>query len=334
MAVEKNINYTNTLLTVIILAYNHEKYIRKSIESVLRQKTKFKYQILIGEDNSTDNTLSIVKEYESKYPDKVKVIVQDPSKKIFICGKPTGRHNFLSLMKSIKTKYIGLIDGDDYWIDDFKLQKQIDLLEENPDCTLCACNCYYDSEQSGKLYNSPPRLVIVNKKKIYEHDLVAEIVPFHPSTLIYRTSSLDFYDWYETILGVDFGIFFTLIKKGPFIAIEDVCSVYQRNDGSVTKSRKGFEDIVQLEYIKMYSKFDELTDYKYKKQFNKFKANNYYNLVFLKINNDLKNARLYFWHIVKLLKFKAIFDIKILKLFIRLYFPGIISIKKWKTKSL
>lgn len=113
------------LLTVCLITYNHAKYISQATESVLMQKTNFNYKLLIADDFSTDGTREIVLEYKSKYPNLIELILQE---KNVGPGK-----NFLDLITTPKTKYIAYFEGDDYWTDPNKLQKQFDFLEANPE---------------------------------------------------------------------------------------------------------------------------------------------------------------------------------------------------------
>ncbi|MEG0449821.1 MAG: glycosyltransferase, partial [Lysinibacillus sp.] len=111
--------------------YNHEKYIADAIESFLMQKTNFKYEILIHDDASTDRTADIIREYEKKHPDLIKPIYQEENQ--YSKGKPVDRVN----MMRANGKYIALCEGDDYWIDPYKLQKQADYMEAHAECSLC-----------------------------------------------------------------------------------------------------------------------------------------------------------------------------------------------------
>ena len=116
------------LVTVVSLAYNHEPYIRQCLEGFVMQKTNFAFEVLIHDDASTDGTADIIREYELKYPDIIKPIYQKEnqySKGVFI------EKTFL--YPNAKGKYIAECEGDDYWIDPYKLQKQVDFLEANPD---------------------------------------------------------------------------------------------------------------------------------------------------------------------------------------------------------
>lgn len=110
-------------IDIIMLAYNHEKYIKQAIESVLQQRTKYRYRILIGEDASTDNTRQIVTEYYEKYSDKIALILWK--------ANVGGRKNFQQLTKMCQAKYVAILEGDDYWTNPLKLEKQITFLEQH-----------------------------------------------------------------------------------------------------------------------------------------------------------------------------------------------------------
>jgi glycosyltransferase involved in cell wall biosynthesis len=120
------------LVDINIAVYNHAQYLRKTLDGVLQQKALFKYRLLIGDDCSTDGSVEILKEYEKKYPDKIKVIYQPKN-----LGFRSTERNGLILLKNSTAKYIALLDGDDYWTDPNKLQKQVIFLEANPQISGC-----------------------------------------------------------------------------------------------------------------------------------------------------------------------------------------------------
>jgi glycosyltransferase involved in cell wall biosynthesis len=115
-----------------IITYNQKDYISQCIEGVLMQKTNFSFEIIIGDDNSTDGTREILKKYARKYPDVIKLNLRQ----VRGIGIP-GKQNFLTTLELCTGEYISLCDGDDYWTDSLKLQKQVDFLEANPDYVLC-----------------------------------------------------------------------------------------------------------------------------------------------------------------------------------------------------
>lgn len=116
------------LVSIACITYNHGKYIASALDSFVRQESDFKFEIVVGEDCSTDNTLDIVMDYERAYPDLIKVVRTGTN-----IG---GRKNLLCTLQQCTGKYIAFCEGDDYWTDPKKLQKQVDFLEQNPDYSM------------------------------------------------------------------------------------------------------------------------------------------------------------------------------------------------------
>ena len=121
------------LVSIICNAYNHELYIRDALEGFVMQKTDFAFEILVHDDASTDNTANIIREYEAKYPELIKPIYQTENQ----YSKGNGDVSRIQQGRA-KGKYIAFCEGDDYWTDPYKLQKQFDALEANPDIDMCA----------------------------------------------------------------------------------------------------------------------------------------------------------------------------------------------------
>lgn len=113
------------LLSIITVTYNHEQFIARTIESVLMQKVDFPIEYIIAEDCSTDNTLAICKDYAGKYPEVIRIITSEHN--------VGGIENERRAMLAARGKYVALCEGDDYWTDPLKLQKQVDFLESHPD---------------------------------------------------------------------------------------------------------------------------------------------------------------------------------------------------------
>jgi len=139
-------------LTVIVLAYNVEKYVREALDSIVMQKVNFPYEIIIGNDGSTDGTVAILEEYKKKYDSLIKlnIIPRTPR-------KGSGDYiNFASIFQNVKSEYFCVLDGDDFWTDEYKLQKQIDFLDQNKDFTVCGHNYWllYEDGKKQKAYDS------------------------------------------------------------------------------------------------------------------------------------------------------------------------------------
>lgn len=138
------------LVSVACATYNQKAYIRQCIEGFLIQKTDFPFEILIHDDASTDGTADVVREYEAKYPDKIKPIYQTEnqySKGVKI--SPTYQY------PRARGKYIALCEGDDYWTDPLKLQKQVDFLEAHPEYGMCYTQCVSYRQNTGKFDRTP-----------------------------------------------------------------------------------------------------------------------------------------------------------------------------------
>lgn len=125
------------LVSVCVQTYQHANYIKECLDSILIQKTDFEFEILLGEDESTDGTREICLEYAEKYPDKIRLFLHSRKNVISIDGNQTGRFNLLYNLNAAKGKYIALCEGDDYWTDPLKLQKQVDFFKREPGYALC-----------------------------------------------------------------------------------------------------------------------------------------------------------------------------------------------------
>nr|MBA3706460.1 glycosyltransferase [Bacteroidota bacterium] len=159
-------------------AYNIEKFLPEAIESVLSQKTNFKVEMVIGEDCSTDNTRQIALDYQKKYPEIIRVLL--PEKNLGITPNCIATHN------ACKGKYIALLDGDDYWTDETKLQKQVSFLENNPGFSGSA-------HQAKVIYDYSKHTHDFGQNTDAEYGVTDTISnrKFHTSALVYRKEIWD-----------------------------------------------------------------------------------------------------------------------------------------------
>ena len=132
------------LACVIVTSYNHEKYIKKAINSILLQKTNFPFKIYLADDCSTDKTRKILDYYSQKYPNKIKKMYT--TKNIGMVA------NMKNAFNKTQSKYIFILEGDDYWCSPFKMQKQVNLLEENIEYSLVINRILVKNEITGKIY--------------------------------------------------------------------------------------------------------------------------------------------------------------------------------------
>ncbi|WP_165253193.1 glycosyltransferase [Adlercreutzia sp. ZJ304] len=131
------------LVSICCITFNHADYISDALDGFLQQETTFSFEILIHDDASTDGTVGILRKYEVKYPEIIRVYYEDENQ----YGKGTYKGGYVSglLVPDARGKYIAICEGDDYWCDKYKLQKQIDYLENHPECSeVCHAACVID----------------------------------------------------------------------------------------------------------------------------------------------------------------------------------------------
>jgi len=199
LGLNKPVNNVAPLVSVVVPTYQHAGYIRDCLDGILMQKTDFPYEIIVGEDESKDGTRQICMEYAENYPDRIRLFLRDRSISHYKVGDRSIPYNALFSRMSARGKYLAVCEGDDYWIDSCKMQKQVNFLEENPDYgfTHADCHFYFQDKKSWE-YNANKNLTNnkpVNSKEelfrlisdasykvrtatvMYRRDLLKKIVP-------------------------------------------------------------------------------------------------------------------------------------------------------------
>jgi glycosyltransferase involved in cell wall biosynthesis len=200
-------------LTVILLTYNHEGTVAKSIESVLEQETTHGYKIWICEDCSTDGTLRICREYADKYPDRVTLIAQPVN---------SGLMHLKAALSKIGTPYFTILEGDDYWCDSGKIQTAIDIFENNPQYVTVA----HDTLFNNSIDNTRLSLVHqIHKTKIENPVQLESALLLHSSSRIYR-NVIDFQKFPANMILYDFHLFYLFLDKGSLFYSDKIMSVY------------------------------------------------------------------------------------------------------------
>lgn len=265
----------NPLVSVCIITYNHEKYISEAIDSVLIQKTNFPFEILIGEDGSRDETRNICINYTKKYRDKIRLFLNSRENVIYVNGYPTGRWNFLNILKNARGKYIALLEGDDYWTDPFKLQKQVDILDKHPEFIACHhWHKYAYKDNSGGYVEEPAPLVGYLPRHIGTvRDIFANLLRVKLRTTMYRNifKKINFPpDWYMNVAFGDVPLSMIMGKYGDFYFIDEPMAVYRQTGEGV--SSYGPEDSGNfltyhfLNWISIWDLGNRHYKYKYNKE--------------------------------------------------------------------
>ncbi len=246
-------------LSICCVSYNHEEYIKKTLDSFLIQKTNFPFEILIHDDASTDKTAEIIKEYERKYPKIIKPIYQHENQ----VSKGV-RPNIDYLIPKAIGKYIAFCDGDDYWTDSSKLQKQVDFLENSLEFVACAHNTKILNEE-----NKDDKSFVnlsMNKDIFTVDDFTKGEAYFHTSSMVFR-NNIELRDAYD-LLSLHRGDWFRLIvfsQYGPIKYIDEVMSVYRIHDKGVWSLLDENEKVVKN--LKSIIEFNKIFDYKYEDNF-------------------------------------------------------------------
>ncbi len=217
-------------VSICMITYNHEEYICEAIEGVLKQKTNFHFELIISDDCSSDNTRDIVKAYFIKYPNIIKLDYPQENRGVNV--------NFYNCLSISKGKYVALCEGDDCWTDSYKLQKQVDFLEANPEYSMCFHNAEVKYEYDNK--SNHPFTKLRNGEytglDIYKQWLV-------PTASVVMKSNVVLSERYRQIvhnknfMWGDLPLFLTCAEFGKLYAFSDIMSVYRRQAGSTSHNK-------------------------------------------------------------------------------------------------
>lgn len=285
---------SDILVSINCTAYNHEDYIADAIEGFLMQKTNFKYEVLIHDDASKDGTANIIRKYEEKYPDIIKPVYQTENQ--YSKGVRVGYFNG----KRAIGKYIAICEGDDYWIDPYKLQKQVDYMEENPDCSLCFHNAVLvnkDKEPTGKLqvpYSFFNKKYYYGKSRKYDAGELALLDFIPTASLMFPRKFVDeFPDFYFKSIYGDLPMRLFLAHKGYAYFINEAMSAYRiAVPGSALDvlNRTREDRLRHLHgYIDILSNFDKYSNEKYHSEIEKAKLIRHFTFLMSEGNSKIKN---------------------------------------------
>lgn len=300
------------VVAIFMVTYNHVNYIRQAVESVMIQRTGFKYKLFIGDDCSNDGTTEVCNELKVKYADKIELFVNPVNLGSLNNAKRTYQACFNS-----GARYIALLEGDDFWVDPNKLQKQIKILDDNQDYVLTSGNSIFLFDEDPlrveyyRPYWSKCALSVLNTE-----DQIKFAPAFHTSTVVFRnlvnSEMLNFFC--NTISG-DITLFTLLSLKGKLHYEDEVLSCYRVHSGGITKSYTDFNGL-KHKYegkISMYKSLDSYFKYKYTKLYQELIDSNsrqliktyintghFYRLVrFVIFNLNTRHILLSFIHVIK-----------------------------------
>lgn len=240
-------------VSVICLTFNQCKHITQTIDSILNQKTDFNIELLIHDDASTDGTGEILKSYEKKYPETVNVMIQEENQ--FSQGK--GFVGIPLCLSKARGKYIAYCEGDDYWCDELKLQKQVDFLELNAEYAVCAHETKIINENYKNLdgllfskFNDNFFLKLPQEVYNFEDTLTGNI--FHISSIVFRNFPIEFPKWSNKFSALDVILFILIAKNGKIYFINEVMSAYRSNLKSITNSKAEYANAIAFNNMSIH----------------------------------------------------------------------------------
>jgi glycosyltransferase involved in cell wall biosynthesis len=213
---------TKPLVSICTITYNHEMYIAEAIESFLMQETNFAFEIIIGEDSSTDDTANIIRKYAKQYPTIIKAIIREKN----IGMIP----NFMDTMMQASGKYIALCEGDDFWTDPKKLQMQVDFLELNKNFSGYGHQANVISSQT----NNHAASYRTNIPDILDRKYFLRDVPFQTATFVFRTEILKEHPLPRDIVSGDKALMLLISTFGLIKYNSQPMSAYRKHLGGIS----------------------------------------------------------------------------------------------------
>jgi glycosyltransferase involved in cell wall biosynthesis len=210
------------LVSVCVITYNHEKFIRETIDGILMQITDFDFEIIISNDHSTDNTDSIISECIKESP-------QLKSIQYFVQEQNIGmQNNFIFALEKCSGRFIAICEGDDYWIDPYKLQKQVDYISQANGCNLVFTNFKSFNQIENKFYASWAK---VNKKKYGFADIIKGNMIGTCTVLFRNPGKVVLRDWIKQFKIGDYPLYLLLLRSGYAYYVNEITAVYRQHTG-------------------------------------------------------------------------------------------------------
>lgn len=226
-------NESATLLSVCVRTYNQKAFVKEALDSVLSQRTTFPFEVIVSDDGSTDGTRDILTGYQEQHPDRIRLILGDKN-----VGGP---NNLRRVIEASTAKYITCLDGDDYYTDENKLQKQVDFLESHPEFVACFHNVMNVTEATGE---QSPFLPAGFSSVVTAEDIISKpwFMPIH--SVVMRRELIAFPDWYSEVMNDDYVVNLSVAMYGPYHYMQDVMAAYRRHEANISIQ---YQDVVLID---------------------------------------------------------------------------------------
>lgn len=238
-------------VSVAMITYNHERFLAQAIDSVLAQKTDFEFEIVIGEDCSTDGTRRILLEYQDKSGGRIRPILHDVNQGM--------NRNLEQTLLACRGEYIALLEGDDYWTSDDKLAMQADFLDRHPECSMCFHNAlvvYEDGSRPASQYCAPEQPAYSDIEDILK-------VNFIPTcSVMFRGLAVrEFPEWLRRLNVGDWPLNVFYAEQGRIGYLEDTMAAYRLHPGGSYSMRSAIDQHQTI--LSMYDQLDSHLGFRY-----------------------------------------------------------------------
>ena len=222
------LNNKKPLVAVFMVTYNHASFIARSIESVLSQNTTFNFQLFIGEDFSSDKTGTLCKQYADQHPDKVKLFCREKNLGVF-----ENANLLFGACLASGAKYIAMLEGDDCWISNDKLQQQIMYMEQHDDCVGSYHNTdfLYANGDLKAMFKKMPETMLLD-------DVIGKYSPFHTTSFVFRSKHFCRPSWFKEIHSVDLAMYMWHAQFGYFKGFNETWSLYRIHESGLTAGKE------------------------------------------------------------------------------------------------
>lgn len=231
-------------VSVLVLAYRHEKFLRQALDSVLSQVTDFGFEVVVGEDCSPDHTRRIVQEFEQRYPAQLRPIYHPVN-----VGMGA---NLRACLAACRGEYIALLEGDDYWTSPHKLQRQVDFLDAHPDFSICF-HPVQDQDEDGRPASTPPRQYTQDVYAFEDLLLPIYTVVSTGSTML-RNVLATWPEWLFAAKPIDFALTLLYAEHGKAKLLPEAMSAYRMHPGGIWSGTARHLNIQS--YLRMYEQLE------------------------------------------------------------------------------
>ncbi|MCE7043128.1 glycosyltransferase [Dyadobacter sp. CY312] len=249
-------------VSVCVPAYNHEKYIAQMLDGALMQQTSFSFEIVIGDDASTDRTQTIIRQYIDENPGRICAFLHEKNQGPAEPREFAGRNNVLALLKACKGEYVAMCEGDDYWTDPFKLQKQVDFLEANPDYAICHHNVevIYEDGSPSHLFNAPDQKITSTIEDILEDKWFMATASW-----LYRNHFLDhdFAAWHAEAAAGDWAMIIQLAAHGKIGYLAETMGIYRKHSAGLSNVHANTNKRFWQNRKEMFENVNKWLEYRY-----------------------------------------------------------------------